>query len=180
MKYIISADPGLEGAVVVIDIKTGNILQLLEYDNKEEMRKLIWNHRKDAAFTGEDPVSAVRPNSGHSNPQSVFRFGRNSAWYEAMVYALTGGVPILLSPALWKKESGLIGTQKESVITTARLMCDDTTDFRRTERSRLAWVDACDAYVIGRVYLSLAGGLDFQLVDWTHRIQRERRYPNEP
>jgi len=176
--YVISADPGLEGAVAVIKTD-GALVKIMEYDDKPALRKLIWNHRHDAVFTGEDPVSAVRGVSGSSNPPSVFRFGRNTGWWEAMVYALTGGVPLLLSPSAWKKEAGLIGTKKEAVITTARTLCDDKFDFRKNDKCKNAWTDACDAYVIGMVYLALADGMNLATVDWTCRIRKERRYPNE-
>lgn len=153
--YVMSVDPGREGCASLLRIEDQKIMWNCPYEDKDVLRKMILHRRDDTIFVMEDPTKAVRNISGHGNPQTIFRFGKNTGWFEGAVHIATGTYPIRLSPQLWMKAAGLIGFPKEEVCKRLRILYGQDLDLKRTSRCTTDWIDYAESIMIGLAYLDM-------------------------
>lgn len=121
-EHFVGIDPGFTGAVADISVDgsrvrvwdmptrvRGDAKKYRAYDLKK-----AWHVLREARFGGpcvfglENPTS--RPGDG---AERMMRFGRGIGNIEALILALTGEEPELVSPALWKGRLGLKGKEAD-------------------------------------------------------------------
>lgn len=156
-------DPGLQGMACLINSQTGMIIKSLRCNDLDQFRRLVLEHRKDCTFVMEDPLSAVRATG--QGIRQMYNFGSYVGTQRGIIFALTGCDPVWMTPQLWKKQVGLIGTPKEASVGRARTLlgwrwkagnCPDLV----LPRARTESVDLADAYLIARAYLDATKRLD--------------------
>ena len=155
VEYVMSVDPGREGCASLIRISDKKVTWRCAYEDKVILRAMMIKRRKDTVFVMEDPTAAVRGVSGHSNPKTVFRFGKNTGWFEGAVFALTGSYPVRLSPQLWMKTAGLIGFAKGEVCDRVRIIYGKSFNLKRTNKCTTDWIDYAESIMIGLAYLDM-------------------------
>lgn len=122
-RAIIGIDPGLSGAIALMDADTGGLIALDNLPILIEGKKkiidavclagLIARYEPDAAII--EMVSA-RPTDSR---QSAFTFGRNIGAIEALI--MSAGIPMArVAPVTWRKAAGLpTGAGKDASIAAA-------------------------------------------------------------
>ena len=139
---IAGLDPGLHGALVVVQDSPWRVLQVASWD----VRKSSGNRRKAVAVINERmldlrPVPEVavveavgaRPNQGSS---STFGFGLAAGAAEA-VLAARGCRIVKVAPSKWKRQLGL-GQDKHKSMAFARIWYPDFPKWRITKDHNVA------------------------------------------
>lgn len=123
MTYIIGADPGLTGCLVVL---TEANFTYVEHLQMPTMKVGTSNRVNGAALArwlrDWDNVSMLYLEAVHSRPgegaHGAFNFGHNAGVLEGIVQGI--GIPYTrVKPDQWKKRAGLIGTDKDASRTRA-------------------------------------------------------------
>ncbi|UYM16218.1 RuvC family protein [Endozoicomonas euniceicola] len=120
MKVIIGIDPGLTGAIAILDAFEKNIIQLADMptmpDNKKRKVSGMGLKKILAQFSPADVEMVYLERVGARPGQgvvSMFSFGRSLGAVEAVVNLL--GLPLTyVSPQLWKRPAGLIRADKDA------------------------------------------------------------------
>lgn len=120
MTVIIGIDPGLTGAIAVLDASGKSIIQLADMptapDNKKQkvsgmgLKKILGQYTPtDVQMVYLERVSA-RPGQG---VVSMFSFGRSVGAVEAVINLLE--LPLTyITPQQWKRSAGLLRTEKDA------------------------------------------------------------------
>lgn len=115
--HIIAIDPGLSGALVSLDITSGQCLDYLLMPAIQVGKSKRLNGASIASWLDEwKPEHAFLEKVGSMPKQGVsstFTFGHAAGFIEGLI---TGAkIPItLVPPPTWKKHAGLIGTEKDA------------------------------------------------------------------
>lgn len=119
-RYVIGIDPGVSGAVVVLNVFSSGVPTMFNYIRMPTM-KVGKSSRVNGAALAEflrdfDCGTAViervqaMPGQGVS---SMFTFGHSAGVIEGVLAGLA--IPYTLTaPQVWKKRAGLIGTDKDA------------------------------------------------------------------
>lgn len=118
MSYIIGADPGVSGCIVVLEAETFSYADHLHMPTMTVSGKTRvnaaalahWLREWDAVQMAYVEDVASRPGQGVS---SMFAFGRSAGILEGCMAGTM--IPMTyVSPAKWKKHAGLTGTDKDA------------------------------------------------------------------
>jgi crossover junction endodeoxyribonuclease RuvC len=148
MMYKIGIDPGLSGAVALLDenlnlvsVADIPVMPLRKGKNQVNAAELTTRlrHVPEASTAYLEAVSAM-PGQGVS---SMFSFGTSYGIVQGVLAAL--GIPVVLvTPQAWKKRAGLSGKDKDMARTLAIRL------YPTAELSRKKDIGRADAILIGR------------------------------
>lgn len=161
MRTILAIDPGVTGALVILDRDTGAYVDHLltptiKVGNKSRLNGAAitgWfsqHIEPDHAFL--EHVNAM-PGGGGKGPKmgagSAFTFGHAAGYVEGVI---TGAaIPLsLVSPTKWKKHAGLIGTDKDAARSRAIQLYPDLRVLDLIGKGQAV----ADALLIGRYGIS--------------------------
>lgn len=118
MTYIIGADPGVSGCIVVLAAETYGYVDHLHMPTMKVGSKnrvnaaalAAWLREWDGATIAYLEDVAARPGQGVS---SMFSFGRSAGILEGCMAGVM--VPVTyVTPTSWKKRAGLVGKDKDA------------------------------------------------------------------
>jgi crossover junction endodeoxyribonuclease RuvC len=115
---ILGADPGLKGAIVILDGDTPIIHDMPLNSDKSEVDAHAL-YQLLAPFAGQLEVAVVEQVTSRPRQKGVFNFGVSTGKLVAVIEAL--GIPLKrVSPAKWKVQLGLRGLEKQASIELAK------------------------------------------------------------
>ena len=143
LHYIVGIDPGLKGGIAFYNSEDLRAFRTPTYKSPYVKKgKKRERDEMDLAKIRSDLFLDLLPNIRHVFLEQVnampgqgvtgmFRFGQNLGQWQGFLSGV--GLPYtMVRPQVWKKHSGLIGSDKESSIDLAREIWPDhaTTDFK--------------------------------------------------
>jgi len=161
MKHILGIDPGLDGALAIVDVGTLQLVEVLRMPVR-----VVHKQRKVDGVALADWLSIILRHAYieevHSRPRQagVFDFGLNTGILHGMLYAT--GVPFsLVSPQQWKGHYGIrrVGDEtKADKKTEARQLATQLFPTHAKEFARVKDDGVAEAALIARYGAVLQGG----------------------
>lgn len=161
MSYIAGIDPGLSGAVAVLDPGGQIVVTSLLRTEPHGKRELIHVRNLNQLLVGQQPIHSVIENVATRPGQGIASSGQFMCAVGA-IYAtatLSGSVS-WVTPQVWKKHFGLLKTTKEESRLRALSIWPDKSECFTPKRGHLKKKqaqDAAEAALIARWYWETGG-----------------------
>ncbi|MDF2970296.1 MAG: hypothetical protein K0R61_746 [Microvirga sp.] len=132
MGSVLGIDPGLSGALAIVDGSTGHLVDVLDMPHTRFGKAAIIDGFALLDWIGDRRIDQIVIEAPSSRPgqgiASSFQFGRAVGGVEAVMTTL--GVPIRhIHPAVWKKKLGLTANKADS-LSLARIRFGIRDEFR--------------------------------------------------
>jgi hypothetical protein len=119
---ILGADPGLQGAIALLDGDTPLIFDMPLHKHDKSSVDAGALYQLLQPYVGQLEVAVVEQVTSRPRQKGVFNFGVSTGKLVAVIEAL--GIPLKrVSPAKWKVQLGLRGLEKDASIALAKQLC---------------------------------------------------------